>query len=252
MSIAGLAVAPADLWLAALMALAAALYTSVGHAGASAYIGLMALFGIPPSVMRPTALALNILAAGIASVRYARAGMFRWRTLWPFLIGSLPLAFLGGAVHLPGDFYRPLVGAVLTFAGLRLLWPADLKANREPRDPHLAVAAATGSGVGLLSGLTGTGGGIFLSPILLFAGWASPRNTSGIAATFILANSVAGLAGNVSAVKSLPSALPVFAAAVLAGTLIGTTLGVRYRPPMILKALGIVLIIAAFKLFKVY
>ena len=241
-----------EFWLAALMLLAAALYTSVGHAGASAYIALMALFGTDPGVMRPTALALNILAASLTSFRYVRAGMFRWRTLWPFLIGSVPLAFIGGGLHVPGNFYRPLVGVVLILAGLRFLWPKELTTNRDPRDPHIAVGAACGGLVGLLSGLTGTGGGIFLSPILLFAGWSSTRNTSGVAAVFILCNSIAGLAGNVAAVRSLPADLPIYAAAVLAGTVIGTTLGTRFKVPMILKALGLVLIIAGLKLIKVY
>src|SRR5947209_12398100 len=103
------------LLLAVCMLIGAALYTSVGHAGASAYIALMALFGVAPAVMRPTALALNILVSAFTSIRFVGAGLFRWRTLWPFLIGAIPFAFLGGAVHLPGAYYRPLVGAVLIF-----------------------------------------------------------------------------------------------------------------------------------------
>jgi uncharacterized membrane protein YfcA len=99
--------------LAACMFLGAALYTSVGHAGASAYIAFMALFSVPPSVMRPTALTLNILVASFASYRYARAGYFRWRVVWPFLLGSLPFAFIGGGVELPGEYYRAIVGIVL-------------------------------------------------------------------------------------------------------------------------------------------
>ena len=99
--------------LAACMFLGAALYTSVGHAGASAYIALMALFGLAPAVMRPTALALNILVASFTSFRYVRAGLFRWRTLWPFPLGAVPFAFIGGAIQLPGAYYRPLVGVML-------------------------------------------------------------------------------------------------------------------------------------------
>jgi uncharacterized membrane protein YfcA len=99
------------LLLAACMFLGAALYTSVGHAGASAYIALMALFGTAPAVMRPTALALNILVSAFTSFRFVNAGLFRWRTLWPFVIGAVPFAFLGGSVQLPGAYYRPLVGS---------------------------------------------------------------------------------------------------------------------------------------------
>src|SRR3981081_3353453 len=105
--------------LAAGMFFGAALYSSVGHAGASAYIALMALFGIAPAVMRPTALALNILVAGFASFRYLRAGLFRWRTLWPFLVGAVPFAVLGGAIQLPGAYYKPIVGIVLLLGGGR-------------------------------------------------------------------------------------------------------------------------------------
>jgi uncharacterized membrane protein YfcA len=238
--------------LAAGMFLGAALYTSVGHAGASAYIALMALFGVAPAVMRPTALALNILVAGFTSFRYLRAGLFRWRTLWPFLIGALPFAVVGGAVQLPGQFYRPLVGVILVIAGIRFLWPRELTSNQEPRDPPIIAGIAFGALVGLLSGLTGTGGGIFLSPILLFAGWSDTRIASGVAAVFILCNSIAGLLGNVAIVKSLPADLPIYAAAVGLGAVIGTTFGIKFAVPTILKALGAVLIIAGCKLIGVY
>ena len=240
------------LLLAACMLLGAALYTSVGHAGASAYIALMALFGVAPAVMRPTALALNILVAGFTSFRYLRAGLFRWRTLRPFLIGALPFAIIGGAVQLPGQFYRPLVGVILIIGGIRFLWPRDLTTNQKPRDPPIVAGIAFGALVGLLSGLTGTGGGIFLSPILLFAGWSDTRTASGVAAVFILCNSIAGLLGNVAIVKSLPADLPIYAAAVMLGAIIGTTFGIKFAVPMILKALGLVLIIAGCKLIGVY
>ena len=235
------------LLLAACMLLGAALYTSVGHAGASAYIALMALFGIAPAVMRPTALALNILVASFTSFRYVRAGLFRWRTVWPFLLGAIPFAFFGGAIQLPGAYYRPLVGVVLIIGGARLLWPSELSTNREPRDPPMWAGALFG-----VSGLTGTGGGIFLSPLLLFLGWSATKPASGVAAVFILCNSIAGLLGNVAIVKALPPDLPIYAVAVVLGALIGTALGIRWGTPMILKALGAVLIIAGLKLIGVY
>lgn len=238
--------------LAICMMIGAMLYSSVGHAGASAYIALMALFGVPSAVMRPTALVLNIIVASFASVRFARAGMFRWRTLWPFLAGALPLAFLGGAIQLPGETYRPLVGAILFLSALRLLWPKELKAAREWRDPPIPVAIGCGAGIGLLSGLTGTGGGIFLSPLLLFMAWSAPKPASGVAAFFILANSAAGLLGNFTSVQSLPSDLPVYVVAVLAGAVVGTTLGIRLATPLIMRALGLVLLIASAKLVGVY
>jgi Sulfite exporter TauE/SafE len=137
-----------DALLAVCMFLGAALYTSVGHAGASAYLALMALFGVPPAEMRPTALVLNILVASFASARYLRAGLFRWRVLWPALLGALPMAFLGGAIQLPGAVYRPLVGVVLLVAATRLLWSPEPLGNRPVRDPpvhRVAWADAVGT-----------------------------------------------------------------------------------------------------------
>ena len=193
------------------MFLGAVLYTSVGHAGASSYLALMALFGLPPAVMRPTALVLNILVASLTSFRYVRAGLFRWRVLWPFLLGAAPFAVFGGSLQVPGEIYRPLVGAVLWISAARLLWPKEIRAVTDPRDPPIALAIPIGAGIGLLSGLTGTGGGIFLSPIL-----------------------------------------PLFAGSVLAGALVGTTLGIRFNATLILKALGLVLIVAGFKLMDFF
>jgi len=240
------------LLLAACMGLAATLYSSVGHAGASAYIALMALFGVAPATMRPTALALNILVASFASYRYLHAGMFRWRTVWPFLIGAVPFAFLGGAIQLPGAYYRPLVGTVLLLGAARLLWPSNFTINREPHDPPIWAGVLWGIAIGFLSGLTGTGGGIFLSPLLLFMAWSATRPASGVAIVFILCNSVAGLLGNIANVKALPVDLWLYAAAVLLGAFFGTTLGINWRPPMILKALGLVLLVAGLKLLGMY
>jgi uncharacterized membrane protein YfcA len=234
------------------MFLGAALYTSVGHAGASAYIALMALFGLAPAVMRPTALALNVLVASFTSFRYWRAGLFRWRTLWPFLLGAAPFAFVGGAIQLPGAYYKPIVGIVLLIGGVRLLLPKELKTNAEPRDPPVWLGALCGAGIGLLAGLTGTGGGIFLSPLILFLGWSATRAASGVAAVFILCNSIAGLAGNLAILRALPPDLPLYAIAVFLGAIVGTTFGIRFAVPMILKALGLVLIVAGLKLIGIY
>ena len=241
-----------DLLLAICMAIGAALYSSVGHGGASAYLALMALFGVPATTMKPTALVLNLIVASLGSVRYLRAGQFRWRTLWPFLLGALPFAFFGGAIVLPGDIYKPLVGAVLLLSAVRLLWPREIRALRETQDPPIWLAILLGAAIGLLSGLTGTGGGIFLSPLLLFMAWSAPKPTSGVASLFILANSAAGLLGNLSSVQQLPAELPLFAGAVLLGALVGTTLGIRLQAPIILKSLGLVLIVAGLKLLGLF
>jgi uncharacterized membrane protein YfcA len=227
----------------------AALYTSVGHAGASAYLASMAIVGVAPETMRPTALVLNIFVAGFSAIRFWRAGLVDRRLALWLIAGAAPLAFVGGAVKLPGDIYRPLVGALLIIAAIRLLLPIAVTANREPNPPHPALASAAGALIGLLSGLTGTGGGIFLSPILIFRGWAATRNASGIAITFILANSIFGLLGNLASVERLPPEIPIYVAAALLGALVGTALGVKRLPSGgILKALGVVLVIAGLKL----
>ncbi len=230
------------------MFLAAMLYSSVGHAGASAYLALMALFNLPAAVMRPTALVLNILVASIVSARFTLAGLFRWRVLWPFVIGAVPFAFIGGSIHLPGNLYRPIVGIVLLAAAARLLLPQKMHL-KETVDPPVVPAILSGGAIGFLSGLTGTGGGIFLSPLILFMSWAETRTVSGVAAVFILCNSTAGLLGNLAVVGSLPRELPYYAAVVVMGALAGAKLGVKHLPsPLILKALGVVLTIAGLKL----
>jgi uncharacterized membrane protein YfcA len=240
-----------EVLLAACIFVGALLYSSVGHAGASAYIAIMALFGVAPVVMRPTALVLNIVVATFASWRFTKAGFFRWRTLWPFIIGAVPMAFVGGSIQLPGHIYRPLVGIALLIAATRLLWPKPLNTD-ESRDPPILLGILAGAGIGLLSGLTGTGGGIFLSPLLLFVGWSETKMASGVAAVFILVNSIAGLLGNLASVGSLPSDLPLFVGAALLGAVIGTTLGIKLATPIILKTLGAVLVIAGLKMIGVY
>lgn len=235
--------------LAAMMFGGAVLYSSVGHAGASAYLALMALFALPPDMMRPTALVLNILVSSIATWRYARAGLFDWKLFWPFAVTAVPAAWLAGGVHLPVEVYRPLLGAVLLLSALRLLWPKPVRALGAIHPPLLPVALATGAFVGTLSGLVGVGGGIFLSPIILLLGWASPRTTSGTMAPFILVVSASGLAGNFGSVGALPPELPWFALAVVAGGLVGTWFGSRrFSPREILYALAAVELVAAWKL----
>jgi uncharacterized membrane protein YfcA len=227
---------------------AAALYSSVGHAGASGYLAIMALFSVTPSVMKPTALALNILVASITTFRFARAGYFSWRSLWPFLLGSVPLAFIGGAVTLPGDFYQPIVGLILLISAIQML-RSTRPAYHSSRHPPVVLAAPAGGGIGLLSGLTGTGGGIFLSPLLLFTGWVETRESGGVSGAFILANSLAGLLGHSSSVQSLPGELPYWALAAVLGSLIGTELGVRrFAVKGFQAALAAVLMVAGLKL----
>lgn len=235
--------------LAAAILLMAALYSSVGHAGASGYLAVMALAGLTPAVMKPTALTLNILVASVATVRFYRAGYFSWRVLLPFALSSIPFAFLGGAFTLPGSIYQKVVGLALLFAAYRLWRHAVAQANAEERPVPLPAALALGAGIGLLSGMTGVGGGIFLSPVLLLAGWVETRQASGVAAAFILVNSVAGLAGHIVSVQNVPDSIYLWGVAAVAGGLIGTELGRRRLATVTLRrVLSAVLVIAGLKM----
>lgn len=236
--------------LALLIFAAAMLYSSVGHAGASGYLAAMALFGVAPAVMKPTALTLNILVATIATIKFYRAGCFSWRLLWPFAVVSIPCAFIGGYITLPGHAYKTIVGIILLFAAYRLFRVAHKATEQTEVKPiPLWAALLSGAIIGLLAGLTGTGGGIFLSPLLLFMGWAETRQSSGLSAAFILANSIAGLLGNVSSVGALPSSIFVFAPAAIIGGFIGAEYGSKHIAGANLRRLlAIVLIIAGLKL----
>jgi uncharacterized protein len=242
-----------QLLLSLCLFLGAALYTSVGHAGASAYIAAMALFALPAATIRPTALALNILVASFGSWRFIKAGLFRWRGCWPFIVGAVPFAFLGGYLQLPGHIHKTIIGIVLLIAAARLLWPKPLAVLSDWQDPPIALAIPAGAVIGLLSGLTGTGGGIFLTPLILFMAWSETKTASGISVVFILCNSIAGLLGNYASLKSLPAELPIYMVAVMLGAVVGTQLGIhKYAKEHLLKALGVVLVIAGAKLIGVY
>lgn len=242
----------ADLILAVLFFVAAVLYSSVGHAGASGYLAAMALMAVAPPVMKPTALVTNVLVASIASIRYLRAGCFSWAVAWPFIISAAPAAFVGGVLQLHGQLYRSLVAVVLIISAIKLAYTARSVARlpEQSRRPLVPVAVIAGVAIGLLAGLTGTGGGIFLSPLLLFLGWAGTRQTLGITAVFILANSIMGLAGNILSLGDLPSALWLWALAAGVGGVIGSYLGSRLLPLGVLRLLlAVVLLVASGKLF---
>lgn len=227
----------------------AMLYASVGHAGASGYLAAMALAGIAPDVMKPAALCMNILVATLTTIRFYRVGAFSWPKLWPFALGSIPAAYFGGAMHLPVLAYRPLVGLILLWAAFRLFMIGMKESEKPLRTPPLHVAILVGVGIGLLSGLTGTGGGIFLSPVLILMHWAGTRETAGISAAFILCNSISGLTGNLMSVGLLPSYIFLWIAAAGIGGMIGAGLGSRRFDPMLLRRLlAVVLVIAGFKL----
>lgn len=233
--------------LTAAIAVVAFLYSSVGHAGASGYIAAMSLFGLTPVFIKPTALVLNILVATIGAYQFWRAGHFSWRLFWPFALLSVPFAFLGGYLNLPTHLFKVLVGLVLLFSAARFF--ANPKADDVRSEPARSVAISTGAGLGFLSGLTGTGGGIFLTPLLLLMHWAKTKTAAAVSALFILVNSIAGLLGNISSTRHFPSfALPLLVAAMLAGTA-GSYFGSRRFPHEVIKRLlAVVLCIAGLKL----
>lgn len=225
----------------------AVFYSSVGHGGASGYLAAMALWGLAPKVIRPTALLLNIFVATIATVRFRRAGCFSWRMFWPFAVASVPFAFLGGAVSLPGSIYKRVVGIVLLFAALQLAGRKQTQSAVANRIP-IAPALACGSAIGLLSGLTGVGGGILLSPLLLLVGWAEPKQQAGAAAPFVLVNSIAGIGGHLASVGLLPGAVGYLALAGALGGVIGSGLGSRrLRNQTLRYLLALVLVSASAK-----
>jgi uncharacterized protein len=232
--------------LGTLLFVGAALYASVGQAGATAFIAAMGVVGLPAATMRPTALALNILAAAFSTWRFHRAGLVRWRTLRPLALAAVPCAFVGGAIALPDSIYRPVVGVVLLIAAVLLFRRAVAGASNTTsptRDPSFPLELLVGGIIGLLSGLTATGGGVFLSPLLILFRWTTPRQAAGLSSPFILLNSVAGLIGSAALTpQALPRLFPFYAAVTLSGTLLGATVGIRYLPTAwILVVLGVVL-----------
>ena len=228
------------------------LYSSVGHAGASGYLAAMALFGLAPEVMKPTALTLNILVATIATVQFYRAGYFSWKTFWPFAISSIPFAFIGGAMQLPGSIYKQIVGLVLLFAAYHFFKQRQSAIVNSTKPIPIPAAIIAGAGIGLLSGTVGVGGGIFLTPLILYMGWAGTKQTAAVSAAFILINSISGLEGHLSSMESLPPEIYVWGLAALLGGIIGSGLGSRhFANATLYNLLAVVLVIAGVKFILV-
>lgn len=232
------------------MLLSALLYSSVGHAGASAYLAVLSLYGIAPAQTKPIALVLNLFVAAIGTVRFASARLIPWRLLLPFCAGSIPAAFAGGMITLPTRAHRVLLGLLLAFAAFRLWWRAGRPQTLREAPGPLALIVL-GALLGFLAGLTGVGGGIFLSPLLILAGWSDVRRTAGASVAFILVNSLAGLLGHVAAGRGIPPGVWVLAPAVIAGGILGSWLGARRLGTLALRrVLGVVLGIASVKLLS--
>ncbi len=238
--------------LLALVFLVALAYSSVGHGGASGYLAVLSFFGLAPAAMAPSALLLNLLVAGLSFTSYLRARHFVFRLLWPFLLTSVPFAFLGGLVGVSPQVYMLLLAAVLLFAAFRLL--VVVPAQQEEyfvKPPSLAVALPVGAAIGFLSGIVGVGGGIFLSPLLILLHWADAKRTAAVSAAFIWINSLAGLYGQLSRKHVDWSGLLWLVAAAFAGGLVGSWLGSRrFRGLWLCRILGVVLLLATVKLLR--
>ncbi len=238
-----------DTWGLALAILAIAiLYSTVGHGGASGYLAVMALFGVAPLMMRPTALTLNIVVASLAVFHFARGGWFSWRLFLPFAVTSIPAAAVGGAMTLPDPVYRWVVGGVLVVAAYQLARTAGSALEPGVKPPLMGVALLIGAGLGFLAGLTGVGGGIFLSPLLLTAGWAGAKETATASAAFILVNSIAGLVGHAVVAGGPPASVWLLVATAAVGGTIGSRLGSgRFGGSTIRRLLAVVLLVAGMK-----
>ncbi len=225
----------------------AVLYSSVGHGGASGYLAFMALLGFTPDIMRPAALVLNIFVSTIAFISFYRNGHFKFRLLWPFIIASVPFAFLGGMFSIDTRIYKIILGVFLLFAVARML--IRNKEQSGSKEIHLPLALLIGAFLGFFSGLIGIGGGIILSPVIILLGWASVKQTAAVSAVFILVNSIAGLSGFIIN-NSMPTMdISFMVVAGFLGGLLGSYLGsFRIGENFLRYTLAGVLVFASIKL----
>jgi uncharacterized membrane protein YfcA len=235
-------------WLLAALFMVAVLYGAVGHGGASGYLAVMSLAAFAPATMRPTALVLNVAVSFMGTILFFRRGHFRGGLFWPFVIFSIPLAYVGGMLKITPGLFHLLLGGALALAALRLVLPDHCK---ELRSPSVWAVAVSGSVMGLLSGLIGVGGGIFLTPLLVLMRWADAKTAAAVSAPFISVNSLAGLAGlGVAGVAHIAPTWPVMIGVVLSGGFLGAAWGSGAARLRGLKvALSSVLAVAALKMF---
>jgi uncharacterized membrane protein YfcA len=231
-----------------LLFLVAFLYASVGHGGASGYLALMAIWGIAPEVMKPTALLLNLFVSLTSFIQFFRGGHFRWKLFLPFAIASVPMAFVGGMITVDADIYKKILGILLLVPIIRFLFFRNIQVS-EIRKANIALSLLIGAAIGVLSGLIGIGGGILLSPALLLLKWADMKQTAAISALFIFVNSLSGLAGQLTKGIQFTSDMYVYVAVAFVGGLLGAYFGsLRFKATILKYLLAIVLIVAAYKL----
>lgn len=240
------------LLLAVSFLIIALIYAAVGQAGASGYIAAMGLVGFAPYAMKTTALSLNLLVAIIGTVLFYKAGRISWRNIWPFAILGFPFSMLGGAIQLPENIYLPVVGIMLILSAIQMARTALPRKPLAPEKiitPPFAMALLTGAVIGFISGTTGTGGGVFLAPVILSMNWGSARQTAATTAVYNLINSAAALVGANALWGHMSASLPVWLVAVALGGLVGAFIGSRYLSERFLRGiLAFLLLVSGVKL----
>jgi hypothetical protein len=231
-----------------LLPIVAFLYSSVGHGGASGYLALMAIWAFPVSVMKPTALVLNLFVAAVSFIAYARKGHFNWKLFTAFTLASVPMAFVGGMIEIDATIYKKVLSVLLVFAVLRLLGVFGKESDRI-KEVQFWQGLLVGCAIGFFSGIIGIGGGIILSPIILIMGWGRMKEAAAVSAAFIWVNSAAGLTGHLSrGITIEPQAFLLVAIALIGGFLGGYLGSLKFNNPALKRMLAFVLVLACAKL----
>ena len=238
--------------LASLIFLVALIYSSVGHGGASGYLAVLSFFAVPREQMASSALCLNLLVAGLAFYSFYKAGYFSWKLTWPFVLMSIPAAFVGGLIKVSPEVYDCLLAGALVIAGVRLFLEAEKKTEAKLCEPSLGVSLPVGGAIGFLSGIVGVGGGIFLSPLLILLRWADAKKVATTSALFIFVNSASGLWGRcVRGGFDMPPYLTILLGVAFLGGIVGSTIGARrFSNPWLKRVLALVLWLAVVKLIN--
>ncbi len=224
-------------------------YSSIGHGGASGYLAIMALFGVTTVYMKSSALTLNLFVSGISFYQFLRAGYFRWRIILPFIITSIPLAFIGAKIHVDASIYQFILGIFLSVAALKIIFH-NVKEPRQDKTVPFIIGLLTGALLGFFSGMIGIGGGIILSPILIMTGWANIKEAAAVSALFILLNSASGLLGVYYSDAQLTPDIIIWVILAFSGGTLGAYLGSRKFTRGYLKyVLSGIMILASLKLF---
>ncbi len=243
---------PAGIFFLTILGVVAFLYASVGHGGASGYLGLMGLFGVATVYMRPSALMLNLFVAGLSFYHFYRGGHFRVKLFIPFALASIPMAFLGAKINLDPIWYKRLLAICLVFATLRMVGLLGINKGQS-FDDYKGIkwipALIAGGLIGLFSGMIGIGGGIILSPVILLLGWGNIKETAAVSALFILVNSTSGLIGLISqGAEFAPKLFMWVSVAALGGFLGSYQASLNFKPGYVKNLLAMVLAMASFKL----